>query len=229
MPKQFLVANWKQSGTRKEAMAWVDTFVRERTLLTDDVKIIVCPPLKALDLVAQAIQDQNLPISVGVQDIYLHVFEGEKNTGGSSPSLLADSATYAILGHSETRINHNLTDDDVAKKVTIAKEYGITPIVCVSELTQAHALQSAHPDFNGIVAYEPLFAIGSGNPDTPENANAVAERTKHIFPQAPILYGGSVDGTNVKSFLEQEHIAGVLVGNRSLDGSFFLEIVKNAH
>lgn len=226
---KILVANWKQSGKRNEALAWITTFDRERQLLTGDTQVIVCPPLKALDLVAQAITDKGLSIAVGIQDIDLSIFEGEKNTGEVGLSLLRDSATYAIVGHSETRKNRNLTDEDVAKKVKLAKANNLTPIVCISELDQVTALKNLLGDFSNIIAYEPLFAIGTGNPDTPENAETVAKEVTSIFPQTIVLYGGSVDGNNVKGFLQQAHISGVLVGNRSLDGFFFLEIVKHAN
>ena len=229
MTNVILVANWKQSGKRTEALTWIDTFDKERSILSKNVQIIVCPPLKALDLVAEQISAKNLPIDVGIQDIDPIEFEGEKNTGANSPALLTDSANYAIVGHSETRRNFALTDEDITKKVTGAKKNNLIPIVCISTINQVSALKSFHPDFDAIIAYEPLFAIGSGNPDTPENANAVGEKIKEIFSHATVIYGGSVEGGNVKSFLQQSNISGVLVGNRSLDGNFFLEIVKNAH
>ena len=229
MNKRILVANWKQSGTRVNAIAWTDTFDRERGVFTVDTQIVVCPPLKALDLIKQEVKNRKLPIAVGVQDIDLHTFEGEKNTGSVSPALLADSASYAIIGHSETRRNLQLTDGDVAKKVTIAKKHNLIPIVCISEIEQVAALKKLLGEFYGIIAYEPLFAIGTGNPDTPEGANDVASAVKEMFPEVAVLYGGSVDGSNVKEFLNQVQISGVLVGNRSVDPAFFLEIVKNAH
>ena len=229
MAKKILVANWKQSGRREEALAWVKMFDKERQLLAEGTQVIVCPPLKALDLVAQAITDKGLPIAISVQDVNLPLFEGEKNTGEVGAHLLADSAPDAIVGHSETRKNHKLSDEDVVEKVKLAKANNLTPVVCISELDQVTALKNLLGDFSDIIAYEPLFAIGSGNPDTPENAETVAREITSIFPKTIVLYGGSVDANNVKGFLQQAHIAGVLVGNHSLDGSFFLEIVKHAH
>lgn len=229
MRKVILVANWKQSGKREEVLTWIEKFDKERSVLSADTQVIVCPPLKALDLVAQTLVDKSLPIAVGLQDVDLPLFEGEKNTGEVGADLLTDSAAYAIVGHSETRKNRSLTDEDVAKKVRLAKANNFTPIVCISELNQVTTLKNLLGGFTDILAYEPLFAIGSGNPDTPKNAESVAKQTHAIFPRSTVLYGGSVDGGNVKEFLNQEHISGVLVGNRSLEPAFFLRIVKNAH
>jgi len=226
MRKIFLIANWKQSGTRKQTLTWLEQIGKEIPLHTEEIHLIVCPPLKGLDLVSQYIEDKSLPIDVGIQDIDTNVFEGEKNTGSMSPGLLVDSATYVIIGHSETRNNYRLADEDVAKKIMVAKNHNFTPIVCISELSQVEKLNK---DFSDIVAYEPLFAVGTGVPDSPENVNAMVEKIGAILPKASIIYGGSVDGNNIKGFLATGSLSGILVGNRSLDPSFFLEIIKNAH
>src|SRR3989344_448855 len=173
---KIFVANWKQSGRREEALAWIDTFDKERSLFTEQTQVIVCPPLKTLDLIALLIQEKNLPVRVGVQDLDTKIFEGEKNTGAISPALLSDSANFAIVGHSETRKNQHLTDSDIAEKVKLAKANNLVPIVCVSEITQVDALKNLLSEFTDIIAYEPLYAIGTGTPDTQENANAVATK-----------------------------------------------------
>lgn len=226
--KEVFVANWKQSGSRQEALAWVDGIGQRRDLLTENKLIIVCPPFKALDLVAQAVQEKALPVAVGIQDISTDVFQGEKNTGAQSPAFLADSATYVIIGHSETRRNDRLTDQDVVEKITVAQSAGLLPIVCVEEVNQAHALKRLLGNYEGIIAYEPPAAIGTGNAANPEDANAVAIAIKEIFPATIVLYGGSVDATNIKGFMQQDSIDGVLVGNKSLVASFFLDILGNA-
>lgn len=226
-PKEIFVANLKQSGKRDEVLAWIQAMNQERGLLTNKL-IIVCPPLKALDLVAQTVRETNLPVAVGIQDISIDVFQGEKNTGAQSPSLLADSATYVIIGHSETRRNNRLTDQDVAEKVKVAKNVGLLPIVCFEKVNQAHELKRLLGNYEGIVAYEPPAAIGTGNAANPKDANAVAMEIKKIFPAAIVLYGGSVDSANIKGFIQQDAIGGVLVGNKSLDASFFKDILRNA-
>ncbi len=228
MAKEFFVANLKQSGTREEINAWVSGIDKERGLLTGEKLVIVCPPIKALDLIAQAIQKKGLPIAVGIQDIDSIIFNGEKNTGAQSPTLLADSATYVIIGHSETRRNNRLTDQDVAEKIKVAQSAGLLPIVCVEEVNQASALRELLGAYEGIIAYEPPSAIGTGNAANPKDANEVAIAIKEIFPAATVLYGGSVDATNIKGFMQQDSIDGVLVGNKSLDPSFFLGILGSA-
>jgi len=227
--KGIFVANWKQSGKGKEALKWVSEMEQERNLLTEVNKIIiVCPPLKALDLVEQAILKKHLPIAVGVQDIDVNVFKGEKNTGAQSPDFLTDSATHVIIGHSETRRNNKLTDQDVAGKVKVAQNAGLITIVCVEQVNQARKLKELLGDYQGIIAYEPPFAIGTGNAANPQDANMVAMEIKEILPSTTVLYGGSVDGKNIKGFMQQDSISGVLVGNKSLDASFFKAILKNA-
>lgn len=228
LSKDIYVANWKQSGGREEALAWVREMSQERNLIVGNKLVIVCPPLKALDLVKQTVSEENLPIEVGIQDIDAEVFQGEKNTGAQSPSLLAESATYVIIGHSETRRNNKLTDQDVADKVKVALKAGLLPIVCVEEVNQARKLNELLGNYEGIIAYEPPSAIGTGNAANPEDANAIAMAIKEIFPSTTVLYGGSVDGKNIKGFMQQDAIDGVLVGNKSLDASFFRDILRNA-
>jgi triosephosphate isomerase len=227
--KEFYVANWKQSGKRGEALKWVLEMGQEKNLLADMNKvIIVCPPLKALDLMEQEILIKQLPIAVGIQDIDVKIFEGEKNTGAQSPALLANSATYVIIGHSETRRNNKLTDQDVVNKVKASQDAGLITIVCVEEVNQAKKLKELFGNYSGIIAYEPPSAIGTGNAASPQDANRVAMKIKEVLPSTVVLYGGSVDGKNIKGFVQQSEIGGVLVGNKSLDASFFKDILRNA-
>lgn len=227
MAKEIFVANWKQSGTKEEALSWIEGMGQEQDLLRDKL-IIVCPPLKALDLIAQAVQKNQLPIAVGIQDIDTRVFQGEKNTGAQSPELLSNSATYVIIGHSETRRNNKLTDQDIVDKVKVARSAHLSTIVCVENVDQAIALKELLGGYEGIIAYEPPSAIGTGNAANPEDASRVAMAIKEILPSTTVLYGGSVDGKNIKGFLQQGGIGGVLVGNKSLNPSFFISIIKNA-
>lgn len=226
MPSLF-VANWKENGTISQAQDWIKTFAKKRSVLNQGKNVVVCSPFTALSTISEVIKKERLPIAIGAQNV--SHFEEGRYTGEVSARMLAEFASYTIIGHSERRNNFGETDQIVAEKVKLAEKYNITPIVCISELEQVKNMQNFVSNFTDIIAYEPLFAIGSGNPDTPENANMVAEKIKEIFPQVMVLYGGSVDGTNVASFIKQDHISGVLLGNRSLDGNFFLEIVRNAH
>jgi len=228
LSKAIFVANWKQSGTSKEALKWVEEMSQEKNLLTQNKLVIVCPPLKALDLVIQTVLGEELSVKVGIQDIDPRVYEGAKNTGAQSPSLLGDSAAYVIVGHSETRRNNKLTDQDVADKVKIAQSAGILPIVCVEDISQANTLKELMGNYEGIIAYEPPSAIGTGNPASPQDANDIAIAIKEILPLTTVLYGGSVDAKNIKGFMQQNAIGGVLIGNESLDATFFKNIIRNA-
>lgn len=226
MANVILVANWKEYGTLEETKMWAKAISHEKQAL-EERTIIVCPPFTALSTMNALKREYELPISVGAQDVSR--YEEGKHTGEISAKMLAELTSYVIIGHSETRRNCKLTDEDVAKKVQAASSANITPIVCVEEISQAHALKKMLPEFTGIIAYEPPTAIGTGNPASPNQANTVAKQIKEIFPTVSVLYGGSVDGNNASGFLQEEIVTGFLIGNRSLDPNFFLEIVKNAH
>ena len=123
------------------------------------------------------------------------------------------------------------------QKIEQSLEYELTPILCVSKLeqvqsskfkVQSYSSKLKSYDNSMIVAYEPLFAIGSGVPDTPENADIMAQSIKKELGEIPVLYGGSVTSDNVKSFTSMPHIDGVLVGGASLDPLEFLKIIQNA-
>lgn len=225
MSKKILVANWKEYGTKAQLDAWINQIALQKQAISDN-KVILCPPLTLLSIASDLVVNGGLPISIGAQNVSR--FEEGKYTGEVSAEMIAEFASYVIVGHSERRQDLGETDATVAKKVTFLNAAKLTSIVCVSEVSQVIALRNLVGTYEDIIAYEPLFAIGTGNPDTPENASEMAKKIKNIFPNTQVIYGGSVDDSNLKGFLQQEHISGVLVGNRSLDGSFFLEIVRQA-
>jgi triosephosphate isomerase len=153
-----------------------------------------------------------------------------------------------ILGHSERRATSGETDDDVQRKVEAALRFGLTPIVCVGESALDHAAGRAdvhvvgqtraafadiapHDVARCVVAYEPIWAIGSGTPDTPPNANAVMHAIRRSvagLQHARILYGGSVKPENIGAFVGQPDIDGALVGSASLDARSFAALIVNA-
>ena len=114
----------------------------------------------------------------------------------------------------------------INKKIDQAIQNNLIPILCISDIKQIQSLKLENN--NMIIAYEPLFAIGTGNPDTPENADSVGKKIKEILGTVSVLYGGSVTSINVNSFTQIPNIDGVLVGGSSLNPQEFLEIVKNA-
>ena len=135
--------------------------------------------------------------------------------------VLKAFVTYVIIGHSERRTLLHETDMIVTLKAKQALMHGLTPILCVSDLT------TPIPDGVRIVAYEPVAAIGTGHPDTPENANAIAHELKS-HGVTTVLYGGSVTSENVYRFTSQDGLDGVLVGKASIDPTEFLTLIKHA-
>lgn len=221
----WIIANWKANKTIAEALDWISQ-VGPQIPKTDPsassgqaLKIVICPTFSALSEVKKAITVGNFPLLVGAQD--LSPFGLGAYTGEEPAQILSQLIDLAILGHSERRSNFGETDELVSRKAQQAKEFQITPLVC------AQSEETPVPPACSLVAYEPVFAIGTGNPDTPENANKVAESLKQKNGDLEVIYGGSVDSGNVKGFIAQENISGVLVGNASLDAEEFIKICKN--
>lgn len=129
----------------------------------------------------------------------------------------------SIIGHSERREKFGETDKMVAEKFLLAEAQGIESIVCIQDG------QTPVPEGSKIVAYEPVFAIGTGIPDTPDNAEKVASEVKSRMPGLSILYGGSVTAENCVSFISESNISGLLIGKASLDPQEFLKIIENCN
>ena len=212
----YLVANWKSHKTLAEALSWLEAMKDWKG--NEETKVIVCPPLPYLRSMHQVIMHYSLPLELGTQDI--SPFPLGAYTGAVSAAMVKEWVTYAIVGHSERRHYFHETDQEVANKVTQCLDNGLRPILCIDEPyleSQINTLNDI-PKEKLIVAYEPLAAIGSGNPDTPEHAQAVAERVKAaIRADVPVLYGGSVTVENIRAYSVMPAINGVLVGGASLN------------
>lgn len=228
MGKKYILANWKANKTIAEATAWLQHIISNiDDLLFKDKEIIICPPFTFLSNLKSYIIDHKLPLKLGAQDI--SQFEDGSYTGEVTGRMLQNLVDYVIIGHSERRKNFGETDEIVSKKVEMALKYNLIPIICVSEMSQTEVFKKFlihNSEF--IILFEPLFAIGSGQADTPENANLMAQKIKEILPKSEILYGGSVVAENVCSFLAQPLISGVGVGKASLTSTSFLQILENA-
>lgn len=226
MKNLWIIANWKSNKTISEALDWVSK-VGPQIPKKDNLKVVVCPTFSCLSEVKKAIMVGNFPIMVGAQD--LSPFGNGAYTGEESAFLVRQFISLAILGHSERRQNFHEDDEMVAKKVQQALDNKIIPLVCVQgEETPISAGCN-------MVAYEPIWAIstgltntpGVGRADTPEDANKVASFFKQKYrPKLEVIYGGSVKSDNVKGFVNQEDINGVLVGNAALDAEEFTRIIK---
>ena len=246
----IIAGNWKMYKTEDEAIRLVSD-LKKRLKDIDGVKIIVCPPFTALSSVREIIR--NSPLLLGAQN--MHWEEKGAYTGEISPVMLITAGCkYVILGHSERRSYFHETDKSVNLKIKSALKFNLSPIVCVGEkLEEREAnkteeiiktqIQGAYEDIinqqaeKTTVAYEPVWAIGTGKTATPQQANDVhvfirgfiaAKYGKDTAEKISILYGGSVKPENARELLEMSDIAGALVGGASLDAGSFEGIVKSA-
>jgi len=248
MRKPFICGNWKMNKTVREAK----DIVSKLTKLVDDVddvEIGVCPP--ALDLVPVKEITEGSNIKVGAQN--MHWEESGAFTGETSPQMLAElNIEYVILGHSERREYFAETDENVNKKVKSAFAHNLKPIVCVGEtlaernenkaeekieLQVVEALQglSEKEVKDVVIAYEPIWAIGTGESASAEEAEEMIAFIRKIvadkYPEAAeelrIQYGGSVKPYNVDKFMKQENIDGALVGGASLNAEDFAGVIRN--
>ncbi len=211
----LVVANFKANKTWAEVSDWIDTVGPKVGQFPGTV--VICPSIAFISQVSQKIESGSWQIKVASQDI--SKFEGGAYTGEVAASQIKDQVSYSIIGHSERRQNFGEDDKTLEAKVQNANAVGIKPIFCVQDEN------TLVPEGVKIVAYEPVFAIGTGTPDTPENAEAVGKSIK-AKGDFIVLYGGSVTGDNAKSFLKAGTIDGLLVASASLDPQSFLKIVE---
>jgi triosephosphate isomerase (TIM) len=240
----LIVGNWKMHKTVTETTA----FVREvcgRTLPYGDVEPVICPPFTALAAARDAIG--NMPLGLGAQN--MHWADKGPFTGEISPVMLIElGVQWVVIGHSERRALFGELDERINEKVRAALRHGITPIVAVGETEDEHrrgiAVSRVRAQigaaFAGIpasdvarcvVAYEPIWAIGTGNADTPSEANALMGEIRTTVPgleDVRLLYGGSVKPDNVAAFVAQPNIDGGLVGGASLEPASFIALLEEA-
>jgi triosephosphate isomerase len=220
MKKLFIVANWKSYKTSSEVNDWLQKISNFQFPISNEKEIVVCAPFTLLPLLKAYTDEVVLPFKIGSQDV--SPFSEGAYTGEVHATQIKEFAEYTIIGHSERRKYFKEDDALLAQKVAMAKEGGLEPIFCVQDE------KTAIPDGVSIVAYEPVAAIGSGHPDTPENAEKVAKAIRGNPHVKHVLYGGSVTGDNVHSFTSSPSIDGALVGGASLDPEKFFAIIKNS-
>ena len=228
MKNLYIVANWKSNKTIYQTEEWfrpINTL--PVTFNKEEKEVIVCAPFTLLSKVKELTVNCKLSIVVGAQDI--SSFEEGAYTGEVSAKQIKELAEFVIIGHSERRKIFLESIEMINLKITQAFKYGLTPIVCVSSLDQAKALrQAVGGNSQFIVAYEPLFAIGSGIVDTPESADQMARGIKAVLGEIHVLYGGSVTSKNIGEFSKASSIDGSLIGKASLDAKEFYAIIQNA-
>jgi len=250
MRKPLIAGNWKMYKTWDEAQKLAKNIKAELNDV-NDVDIVVCPPFTALAAVHEIIKDSD--IALGAQNMH---WENEgAYTGEISPVFLVDlGCKYVILGHSERRQHFRETDEEINRKIKAALAYGLTPILCVGEtiyerekgetenvvereLTNALSGLKYDDIKNIIIAYEPIWAIGTGKTATPEIAEAVHKFIRNfieknysseVASELRILYGGSIKPDNIRGLMEEPDIDGGLVGGASLKAESFVGIVRGA-
>lgn len=240
-------ANWKMNHGPTEARAYMAAFLRIFTPLADRT-VAMFPPALSLATVRDA-RANRTDIHLGIQNI----FERERGafTGENSAPMARDAgAELVLVGHSERRHVFGETNLEVAQKLAIAPQFGLTPVLCVGETLQQRELDAAEAIVMeqlevGIsklpketiaqiaIAYEPVWAIGTGRSATPEDASSmhrvIRDKLRALAPDSddvPILYGGSVNTKNAKSLLEADGVDGLLVGSACLDPEGWAEICR---
>ncbi|HSX40886.1 MAG TPA: triose-phosphate isomerase family protein [Candidatus Saccharimonadales bacterium] len=215
----FIVANWKSNKTTQEVHDWIETFANNQ-IQHENKTIIICPAFLFLPLLKPYTVTNDSFLKLGAQNI--SPFDEGAYTGEVNGKQLKEFVNYVLIGHSERRKFFHEDEKVLAAKVLQAKENSLESIYCVGSQDDAVA------EGVKIVAYEPLEAIGSGKPDTAQNANEVARKIKEKNPHVlHVLYGGSVTAKNVLEFTKAEYLDGVLVGGASLDVKAFTEIIEN--
>lgn len=250
MRRPIIAGNWKMHKTVQESID-VGIGLKRKFYTFSDADIVICPPFTALSKVSDTIIDS--AIMLGAQDMH---WESEGAfTGEISPSMLKDAGCrYVIVGHSERRYIFGETDEAVNKKVRVVLRHGMVPIMCIGERLEerdngmtfeilekqlVRGLKDMSKDEVAriVIAYEPVWAIGTGRTATPQQAQEAhkfirdfIERMydKGAAAKIRIQYGGSVKPDNIAQLMAQEDVDGALVGGASLDVNSFTEIVQNA-
>ncbi len=248
MRTPVIAGNWKMNKTVAEAVALASE-IKEKVAGVENVKIIVCPVFTAVKSVADVLKGTN--VKVGAQDMYWET-SGAYTGEVSGEMLLEAGAEYVIIGHSERRQYFGETNETVNKKLKKAHSIGLKPIVCIGETladresgaTEAVVEKQVREGFVGltaeemkgtIVAYEPVWAIGTGKTATAEQAEAVHAFVRNLVAQlwdketadaVVIQYGGSMKPENVASLLAQPDIDGGLIGGAALKADSFEKLVK---
>ncbi len=251
MRRSLVMGNWKLNGSK----AMVSDLIKSLdTALAgvEGVDAAIAPPMMYLDLAEQLIAKADSKIILGAQNVDTSV--SGAFTGDVSPEMLKDfGVSHVIIGHSERREYHAESDAFIAKKFGILKEHGLTPVLCIGETDAQNeagetvAVCARQLDavidtlgveaFNGaVIAYEPIWAIGTGKAATAEDAQRIhaairahiAQKSEEVAQKVIIQYGGSVKPENAEGYFSQPDIDGALVGGASLDAQSFAAIVKAA-
>ena len=253
MRNRMIAGNWKMNKTYTEGVELAEGLASEIKDGTGSVDVVVCPPAVDLKGVSEVIEQKKAPFALGAQNVYWE--ESGAYTGETAPDMLTNvGATYCIIGHSERRGYFHETDEEINKKAKALMAHGIVPISCCGEPLEVReagkhvefVVDQIKKDTEGleitdpskyVVAYEPIWAIGTGKTATADDAQevcgAIRKTLAEIFGQETadgirVLYGGSAKPNNVAGFLEKEDVDGALVGGASLKADSYAAMVKAA-
>jgi triosephosphate isomerase (TIM) len=246
MPRRIVAGNWKMNKTATQTQAYLETFLPLTAQIPDRIEIVIAPPFTAIPAAHELLRDHHR-VLLGAQNVHWELqgpFTGEI----SAPMLREFDVRYAIVGHSERRMYFNETDHTVNLKVKTSLAHSITPIIAVGESLQER--EAGHTDqrvfaqtvaaLEGldarqiarvVLAYEPIWAIGTGANCEPDEADRVMGVIRKSLPgleEVSILYGGSVKPDNIASYAAQPNINGGLVGGASLDPEGFATLIEAA-
>jgi triosephosphate isomerase len=248
MRKPIIAGNWKMHKTLPEAKSFLEE-IKNAVPSNDKVESVVCAPALFLNSLVELAK--NTDVKIGAQN--MHFEDKGAFTGEISPAALADlGVQYVIIGHSERREMFNETDESVNQKVLAAFKHNLIPIVCCGEtleqresgitnefvatqVQKALASLSAEQAKEIVIAYEPIWAIGTGKSSTSKDANEVCAHIRSVISElfsqevaeaVRIQYGGSVKPENIKEYMTETDIDGALVGGASLESASFLQLLE---
>ena len=239
MRKVVIAGNWKMHKTQAEALAFVQKVLPELEGVPEERELVLCAPFTALSMMADKLKGSR--VKLGAQNI--HWQESGAYTGEISGPMLAElDIPYVVVGHSERRQYFGETDETVNARLKAAQAAGITPILCVGETKQQRDANETEGviaalierglvginQYDLVVAYEPIWAIGTGDTCAADEANRVIGniRAQLVNKDVPIKYGGSVKPSNVDEIMAQSEIDGALVGGGSLEAGSFAKLAN---
>ncbi|MEB3883935.1 triose-phosphate isomerase [Lyngbya sp. CCY1209] len=239
MRKVIIAGNWKMFKTQAEAQEFLKGFVTQLEETPEDREIVLCVPFTDLDIMSKSLHGSR--VRLGAQNV--HWEESGAYTGEiSAPMLTEIGVRFVVVGHSERRQYFGETDETVNLRLKAAQSHGLTPILCVGETkeqrdagqTESHIFSQLEKDLVGVdqdnlvIAYEPIWAIGTGDTCESKEANRVIRliRSQLTNPDVTIQYGGSVKPENIDEIMAQTEIDGALVGGASLQPDSFAKIVN---
>ena len=225
---RYLIGNWKSNKTFEETYTWFDEFSKVYSPVSD-LSVVVAVPFLYIQEGQKKLAELSLQkVSLASQDVSPYPFGSY--TGAVSAQMLKGHVSYAIVGHSERREHFGESHLEIASKIDQLLEVGITPVLCIDEpyAQKQFATIDESKIEKLVIAYEPLEAIGTGQPAEPDHVATVVKKIRAIInnESVPIIYGGSTNAENARTFLKVEGISGLLPGGSSLKPDVFAQMAQ---